>query len=958
MPSVNYNGQSFAIDSRRHWIVGAAIEYARTEPSSWKRSIEQARDAGFNTILTSCPWALHEPRPNRFTFEGPADVRRFVTLCGEAGMRVILRPGPYVGSGFDGGGLPAWLAEIPGIALREQNEAFLERVITYLRRLISQIDDLQASRTASRSMRGSKAEPAAGGPIILVQSEHAWLCSNPKQAEGYLRELSRVLRESGVTVPLINANDLWQESPGTIDTWRGYEDLLVHLRQLRSFEQGAPLLVSDFKMAKPTVWGASDPALDPPALVMRRLGECLAAGGQPVVNPFAGGTNFGFLGGRLAGAADRFVTSSAAAGAMLAEDGSRTERYAPLRRLLMFANHFGHVFAELDPLDHPISLDVAATEEGGRNRSAKAAEPYAAVIPLRGSQGRVVFVFAGEGRRSLTLVLDDGIRMPVHLGDQDVGWLVFDADLAGAGRLDYANLFPFAIVERSLLILQGPAGCECFVSVGGAPLHAQVPTGEKPLVLPHKGLHVVICNQQQINAAHIDSASGVFYVGASGLDEEGRVIPEPEFGTVWMITRDGAIDAVAGEQLSQSAESTAKRRQTKSAPKAPRPKLIAPSNWKAASADAYTRGESPRYATTGGPCSLNGCGAPTGYGWYRVSVTSSSARKQLCHLPGAADRAHLFVDGEPIGVVGVGAGARPAPFELRLTKGEHRIVALVDNMGRFADGNDLDERKGIFEHVFEIKPLRSIRPKQIKADPIDPFALRGYIALRTAGQRSDGRQIAWAFAHTRKSPILLDVQGAKISGTFLLNDVPIAYFAGETGSGTLRLLLSRDHFESFKRGKNVLRFAPDARQDHAIDDITKHTTLFECTETISDNGTWAFAKWEPPPTTLYEAVAPTAGRKLRGTPCWWTATFLVPERLEPTSFCLEMKGLSKGQAYINGHNLGRYFTATATGKQVGPQTRLHVPLAWINREGENEIIIFDEHGFDPFKCRVICGVQR
>ena len=76
MVSVTYDGQSFSIDGRRSWILGASIEYARVPPEFWADRIAAAKQAGFNTIATSCPWMVHEPRKGRFTFHGEYDIRR------------------------------------------------------------------------------------------------------------------------------------------------------------------------------------------------------------------------------------------------------------------------------------------------------------------------------------------------------------------------------------------------------------------------------------------------------------------------------------------------------------------------------------------------------------------------------------------------------------------------------------------------------------------------------------------------------------------------------------------------------------------------------------------------------------------------------------------------------------------------------------------------------------------
>jgi beta-galactosidase len=64
-------------------------------------------------------------------------------------------------------------------------------------------------------------------------------------------------------------------------------------------------------------------------------------------------------------------------------------------------------------------------------------------------------------------------------------------------------------------------------------------------------------------------------------------------------------------------------------------------------------------------------------------------------------------------------------------------------------------------------------------------------------------------------------------------------------------------------------------------------------------------------------------------------------------------GLSKGQVFVNGHNLGRYFTATAEGKPVGPQRRLYLPDSWLKPQEPNELLVFDEHGNAPHRTQIV-----
>ncbi len=55
----------------------------------------------------------------------------------------------------------------------------------------------------------------------------------------------------------------------------------------------------------------------------------------------------------------------------------------------------------------------------------------------------------------------------------------------------------------------------------------------------------------------------------------------------------------------------------------------------------------------------------------------------------------------------------------------------------------------------------------------------------------------------------------------------------------------------------------------------------------------------------------------------------------PGDTFFDLSKYSKGIVYVNGHNLGRYWS-------IGPQMRLYCPAGWL-KTGNNEIIIFDLH---------------
>lgn len=61
---------------------------------------------------------------------------------------------------------------------------------------------------------------------------------------------------------------------------------------------------------------------------------------------------------------------------------------------------------------------------------------------------------------------------------------------------------------------------------------------------------------------------------------------------------------------------------------------------------------------------------------------------------------------------------------------------------------------------------------------------------------------------------------------------------------------------------------------------------------------------------------------------------LFPVSGQPLDTFLDTTGWGKGVAFVNGHNLGRYWPV------VGPQITLYVPATYL-RAGENELILLE-----------------
>ncbi|KAL2520473.1 Beta-galactosidase 3 [Forsythia ovata] len=102
---------------------------------------------------------------------------------------------------------------------------------------------------------------------------------------------------------------------------------------------------------------------------------------------------------------------------------------------------------------------------------------------------------------------------------------------------------------------------------------------------------------------------------------------------------------------------------------------------------------------------------------------------------------------------------------------------------------------------------------------------------------------------------------------------------------------------------------------------------------------------------------------------WHKANFNAPDGDEPLA--LDMSSMGKGQVWVNGQSLGRYWTAYATGNCNGcsysgtfrpPKCQLgcgqptqrwyHLPRSWL-KPTQNLLVIFEELGGDPIRITLV-----
>lgn len=109
----------FELNGKPMKILGGSMHYFRIHPDHWRDRLRKYRASGLNTIDVYVPWNLHQPRQGEYDFgEGDNDfsmflnLRKFLMMCKEEDLLVILRPGPYICAEWEFGGLPRYVTMV------------------------------------------------------------------------------------------------------------------------------------------------------------------------------------------------------------------------------------------------------------------------------------------------------------------------------------------------------------------------------------------------------------------------------------------------------------------------------------------------------------------------------------------------------------------------------------------------------------------------------------------------------------------------------------------------------------------------------------------------------------------------------------------------------------------------------------------------------------------------------
>ncbi|MBE1162228.1 beta-galactosidase [Dyella sp. 7MK23] len=312
----------FVLNGKPFRIIAGEMHYPRIPREYWRARLKMAKAMGLNTITTYVFWNAHEAEPGHYDFSGQNDVAEFIREAQQEGLYVILRPGPYVCSEWEFGGLPAWLLKDGDANVRSTDPKFMQPALRYLHRLGQELAPLQLNR---------------GGNIIAVQVENEY--GSFGHDDAYMTQVRQGLIDSGFNASLFYTSDSAQQPGSLPDLLKVINFGVGHAQekfaQLHTWQPGGPYMAGEYWVGWFDHWGGPHHVSDPKQ-VAAELDWMLKQGYSVNFYMFHGGTSFGWMNGANWDD-DNYQpdVTSYDYDSPLDESGRPTAKYAALRKVII-----------------------------------------------------------------------------------------------------------------------------------------------------------------------------------------------------------------------------------------------------------------------------------------------------------------------------------------------------------------------------------------------------------------------------------------------------------------------------------------------------------------------------------------------------------------------------------------------------------------------------------------------
>ena len=283
--SFSTRADQFLLDGEPFVIRCGEMHYPRVPRAYWHDRMRKMRAMGLNTLCTYVFWNLHEPQQGKFDFEGNLDLAEYIRSAQAEGLYVLLRPGPYICTEWDFGGLPSWLLATTDIKVRSADPRFLSAAATYMTRVGKEVAGLQIHR---------------GGPILMVQVENEYGSFGSDHA--YMEQIHKAILDAGFDKALLYTADGADELPaGTLPELPavinfGPGDAKREFPKLEKFRPQGPYMNGEYWAGWFDHWGDAHHTTDAKQQA-DELGWILAQSYSISIYMFHGGTSFGWMNG-------------------------------------------------------------------------------------------------------------------------------------------------------------------------------------------------------------------------------------------------------------------------------------------------------------------------------------------------------------------------------------------------------------------------------------------------------------------------------------------------------------------------------------------------------------------------------------------------------------------------------------------------------------------------------------
>ena len=181
IPQVTWDRLSLMIDGRRVCPVMGEVHYSRIPADEWPDVVAKMKAGGVTIIATYVFWNHVEEQQGIFRWDGQRSLRRFLQVCKDADMPVVLRIGPFCHGEARCGGIPDWVFTQAQVKPRSTDPRFLALVEELYRQIFTQLQGMQWKD---------------GGPVMACQFDNEYRGSGD-----YLMALKRIALQIGFDLP-------------------------------------------------------------------------------------------------------------------------------------------------------------------------------------------------------------------------------------------------------------------------------------------------------------------------------------------------------------------------------------------------------------------------------------------------------------------------------------------------------------------------------------------------------------------------------------------------------------------------------------------------------------------------------------------------------------------------------------------------------------------------------------